>query len=171
MFKYISHQFSFMFRVSEWVRTALQKLIHWMMRVRIPLLTFFYIFFLELDMHFFIDLKNQFFGCHCILLLCVQFIVPLENFSLIWRRHHCRCRAANFDLCSALMAIEQWGFFNVPHLLWHGPTLYNGHLRGPATPTPLAERLAVELSLPVFTTRVCRDRASNPVLPHARRTL
>ena len=30
--------------------------------------------------------------------------------------------AANFDLCSVLMAIEQWGFFNVPHLLhisWH----------------------------------------------------
>ena len=22
----------------------------------------------------------------------------------------------------ALMAIEQWGFINVPHLLWHGPT-------------------------------------------------
>ena len=25
----------------------------------------------------------------------------------------------------ALMAIEQWGFFNGPHQLWHGPTLYN----------------------------------------------
>ena len=23
-------------------------------------------------------------------------------------------------LCSALMAIEQWGFLSVPHLLWHG---------------------------------------------------
>ena len=52
----------------------------------------------------------------------LQFIVPLENFSLIWRRHHCRWRAADFDLCSALIAIEQWGFFNVPH--WHGPTLF-----------------------------------------------
>ena len=40
----------------------------------------------------------------------LEFIVPLENFSLIWRRHHCRRRAANFALCSALMAIEQWGF-------------------------------------------------------------
>ena len=29
------------------------------------------------------------------------FFVPLENFSLIWRRHHCRWRAENFDLCSA----------------------------------------------------------------------
>ena len=46
--------------------------------------------------------------------------VPLENFSLMWRRHHYRWRAAHFDLYSALMAIEQWGFFSVPHLLWHG---------------------------------------------------
>ena len=40
-------------------------------------------------------------------------------------------RAANFYLCSALRAIEQWGFFSVPHLLWHGASVYNGHLRGP----------------------------------------
>ena len=44
-----------------------------------------------------------------------------------------RWRAANFDLCSALMAIEQWGFFSVPHLLWHGASVYNGHLRGTIT--------------------------------------
>ena len=50
---------------------------------------------------------------------CVEVFVPLENFSLIWRRHHCRWRAANFDLCSALVVIEQWGFFSVSHLLWH----------------------------------------------------
>ena len=49
----------------------------------------------------------------------------------------------------------------------HGPTLYNGHLRKPVTLTPVAERLEVELSLPVFTTQVCRDRGSNPDLPHA----
>ena len=28
-------------------------------------------------------------------------------------------RTAIFNLCSALMAIEQWGFFSVAHLLWH----------------------------------------------------
>ena len=55
-------------------------------------------------------------------------------------------------LCSALMAYKQWGFFSVPHLLWHGASVYNGYLRGPMTLTPIAERLAVELSLPVFTT-------------------
>ena len=104
--------------------------------------------------------------------LSVEFIVPLENFSLIQRCHHCRRRPAKFDLCSAVMAIEEWGFFYVPQLLWHGPTLYNGHLQGPVTLTPVAERLEVELSLhvPVFTTLVCHDRGLNPDLPHARRT-
>ena len=47
-----------------------------------------------------------------------------------------------FDLNSALMTIEQLGFFNVPHLLRHGSTVYSGHLRGPVT-----ESMAVELSL------------------------
>ena len=36
-----------------------------------------------------------------------------------------------FDLCSALMSIEQWGFFNVPHPLRYRLTVYNGLLRGP----------------------------------------
>ena len=78
------------------------------------------------------------------------FIVPLENFSLIWRRRHYRWRAANFDLCSAHMAIEQLRFLSVPNLLWHGTSIFNGHLREPGTLTPIAERLAVELSLPVL---------------------
>ena len=41
-------------------------------------------------------------------------IVPLENFSLIKRRQNYRWRAASVDQCSALMAIEKWGFFRVP---------------------------------------------------------
>ena len=113
-------------------------------------------------------LKNTFI-VRCFFCLC-EFIVLLENFSIICRRHDYRWRAENFYLCSALMVIEQWGFFNVPHLLWYGPTLYNGHLRGPVTLTPVADRLAVELSLPVFTIQVCCDRGLNSYLPHARRT-
>ena len=62
-----------------------------------------------------------------------------------------RRRAANFDLCSALMAIVQWGFFSVPHLLWQGAFVYNGHFRRPESLTPFAELQAVEQSLPVFT--------------------
>ena len=40
--------------------------------------------------------------------LFVCLYVPLKNFSLIWRSHHNGWRATNFDLKSALMAIEQW---------------------------------------------------------------
>ena len=40
------------------------------------------------------------------LFVCLRFFVPLKNFSLICRRHHDRWRAANFNLCSALTAIE-----------------------------------------------------------------
>ena len=39
------------------------------------------------------------------------------------------------------------------------------------TLTPVAEHLAVEPSLPVFTTSDCPALWSNPDLPHARRTL
>ena len=53
----------------------------------------------------------------------------------------------------------------------HGPSLYNGHLQRPVALTPVAERLAVELSLPAFITQVCPDRGSNPDLPHAKQTL
>ena len=54
------------------------------------------------------------------LFVYMGFFLPLENFSLIWRRHHYRWRATNFELSSTLMAIKQWGLFSVPHLLWHG---------------------------------------------------
>ena len=37
-----------------------------------------------------------------------------------------------------------------------GASFYNGHLRGPVTLTPIAERLAVELSLLVLKTWICR---------------
>ena len=52
-------------------------------------------------------------------------------------------------------------FFSVQHLLWHGASVCNGHLRGLVTLTPIAELLAVELSLPVFTTKVYRGWDSN----------
>ena len=77
------------------------------------------------------------------LLSCSRF------FSLIWRRHHYRWRAAKIDLCSTFMSTEQWGFFSVPHLLWHRTSVYNGHLWGHLTHTfSSAKRLAVEPFLP-----------------------
>ena len=59
------------------------------------------------------------------------------------------------------------GSFSVPHLLWHGSSVYNYHLRGPVPLTPIAERLAVELSLPLFTISVCRGWDSNTQPPNA----
>ena len=58
----------------------------------------------------------------------------------------------HFTLARHFMAIESWGFFRVPHLLWHWASVYNCHLRGPLTLTLNCERLAVELSIPVLTT-------------------
>ena len=106
---------------------------------------------------------------------------PTRKFSLTWRRHHYRWGAANFDLRSALSS-EQWGFWSVLHLLWHGDPIIkvisedpaaviwpkycrygakhyiiiNQSIRGPVTLTPVVERLAGELPLPVFTTSVYR---------------
>ena len=87
----------------------------------------------------------------CLFWLFGVFRATTENFSLMWRRHHYRWRAANFDLYSTLMTMEQWVFFSVPRLLWHGASVYKCHFRGPVTLTPIAERLAVKLSLPVCT--------------------
>ena len=63
--------------------------------------------------------------------ICLGVFVPLNNFSLIWRRYHYRWRAANFDLFSALMTFEQWGYFSVSHLLWQWASVYND-LWGPS---------------------------------------
>ena len=69
------------------------------------------------------------------------------------RSRHYRWRTAKFHLCSALMSIEQWGFFSVPHLHQHWTSVYTGLLRGPVTITSFVERLAIELSLPVLRFR------------------
>jgi hypothetical protein len=59
------------------------------------------------------------------------FYVPLKNISLIWRRHRYRWRAENLGLCSALRASEQGGIFIVPHLLWHGTSVFPVSSEGP----------------------------------------
>ena len=46
--------------------------------------------------------------------------VPLENCSLIWRRHYLRWSFSSFDLIySAIMAINYRGLFIRPYLLRH----------------------------------------------------
>ena len=90
---------------------------------------------------------------HLILFACLFGVnLPLDDFSLIWRRHHYRWRTLNFDLYLAFMAIEQWGFYI--DKLWHCDKTNGIKLEWSSprtgTLTPVAERLAVELSLPVF---------------------
>ena len=94
---------------------------------------------------------------YCLVCLFCLFVWGVSSHSRIYHTYEDFTIAgeglhANFDLCSVLMAIEPWGFFSVPHLLWHGASVYDGHLRGPVTLAPISERLAVQLSLPVFTT-------------------
>ena len=48
-------------------------------------------------------------------------------------------KAANFDLYSALMAIEQLGFFRLPQLLGQRASVFNGHPRGPVSLTLVPE--------------------------------
>ena len=74
----------------------------------------------------------------------VVFLEYFQNLSLIWRRHHYRWRAINFDLYSAVMAIDQWGFLTCHTYCDTDQPFYYGHLRGPVTLTPVVERLAVE---------------------------
>ena len=74
--------------------------------------------------------------------------------SLIWRHHHCRLRASKFELCSILMVIEQWGFLSCD-------TEHPFIMVAPRTRDIHTCFLAVELSLPVFTTLFCRGWDSN----------
>ena len=53
----------------------------------------------------------QYFVYIACLIVCFRFFVPLENFSLIWKRHHYRWWTTNFDLYLPLMAIENWWLF------------------------------------------------------------
>ena len=69
------------------------------------------------------------------LFVCLGIIVRLENFS------HMETSALPVKGCKfwpMLMAIKQWGFFSVPHLMGHGAYIYNGHLWGPMTLSPIA---------------------------------
>mgnify|MGYP003684331051 CR=1 FL=1 len=72
-------------------------------------------------------------------------------------------------------ALHSWplssdgSLISVPHLLWHWSSVCNGYLRGPVTLTPIAERLAVELSLPVFKTLLSVEARDSNTQPSASR--
>ena len=88
--------------------------------------------------------------------------VPLEKFSLITRE----------GLQILTYTRQPWPLscgvlFNMPHLLWHGASASNGHLRGPVTLPPFAdprERLTVELSPPVLWLKSVAAGIQTPTL-------
>ena len=105
------------------------------------------------------------------LFVCLGFIIPLENLTLIWSRHHYRWKAANFWPIFCTQGIDQWGFFSLPNLLWHVASVNKGHIRGPVTLTPIAEGLAVNLSLPFLRLSSDAFGIRTPSIPLARPTL
>ena len=65
--------------------------------------------------------------------LFVGGFVPLENFSLIWRRHHCRWRAANFTYARHSSFLSSEGFLTCHHYCdmgnpeWSSPMTRDTH--------------------------------------------
>ena len=76
---------------------------------------------------------------------------PVENISLILRRHHCWWRAANLDLCLALMAFSSEGYLACHTCCNTGPPFLRSHPKDPWFSLLNAELLAMEQSLPIFT--------------------
>ena len=86
---------------------------------------------------------------HKILFVCLEFFVPLERIFPSYGNVTIADEGLQiWPMLGTHMAIELWGFLSVPHLLWHGASIYNGHIGGPVTLTPIAKHL--ELSLPVY---------------------
>ena len=94
--------------------------------------------------------------------VCLGFLRPIREFFTHMEAPPFPVKDLKFWPISAHMAIEQWGFFSVPQLLWHGASVYNDHLRELVTLTPVAEVLAVELSLPVLMTGLSRTGFKHP---------
>ena len=74
------------------------------------------------------------------LFFLLEFFVRIENFSLIWRHHHCRWRVQIWPMLGTFV---HWAV-RVPKLATLTVTWGIRHLRGPVTLSPYAERLAVE---------------------------
>ena len=86
----------------------------------------------------------------------------IDNILLIWRRHHCQWRDANFNLCSALIEIEHLGLFSVPYLPGHSASVYYHHLWVPVAFTVVAKRISVELSTCFHHVGLTRLRFEHP---------
>lgn len=77
----------------------------------------------------------------CLFVYCFSSL--FEIFSFIRRDQQNHRRAAELDLCSALMAIKHWNFFGVPHLLWHGISVFKVIFEELVPFTTFVERLSI----------------------------
>ena len=106
-----------------------------------------------------------------LIFFCLFCFVSVENFSLMktstWPAKSCKY----FDLCSALMDIEQSEFVNVPRLMIHGASVYKDHLWQPVRLTPIAQRLAADSDYLSLRLRFVAAKFRIPNLPHSGRTL
>jgi hypothetical protein len=61
-------------------------------------------------------------------------LLPVKNFSLIFRHHHCQWRAANSDSCIALKpcACSSEGYFTCKKLSWHRTSVFMVKTKRPA---------------------------------------
>ena len=88
------------------------------------------------------------------LIINFGFSVPLENFSLIWRRQMAGEGLQMLTFVRLSLPFRSEGS-STCHTYCDTGESFISHLRGPVTLTPVAERLAVKLSLLILITLVC----------------
>ena len=76
-----------------------------------------------------------------ILLHSTEFFTHLETSTLPEKR----CKFWPLHVTYGHWAVR---FFSMPHLLWHGASVYNGHVRGPVTLAFVAESVAAAIRTP-----------------------
>ena len=61
---------------------------------------------------------------YCILIVCILFYVSLKDFFPNWNVTIGGEGLQNLDLFFVLRAFEEGGIFIVPHLTWHGTSVF-----------------------------------------------
>ena len=97
------------------------------------------------------------FHCCCFLFRVLR---PTREFFSRLARSTFPVKGCKYWPILALIAVEEWGFFSMPQLLWHWASVYNGYLRGPVALTPVSSGAVTTF----FATYVCRgwDKNNQP---------
>ena len=105
---------------------------------------------------------TKYFGYLLVCLFCISHLIIFHSYE----KPPLPMKGYKFWSILAIMAIEHWGFSSVSHVLWHGTSVYYGHLRGPVTLIMLPS--VRYLSCHYLFLRLMSVAIN---LPHARRTL